>query len=64
LSAKKTKNRQTYQLKEVAYFLNHPKILCQLFLERRNFFHTEIPGRNWEPESPSLKKKLRVAGGE
>ena len=21
------------------------------------------PGRNWKPESPSLKKKLRVAGG-
>ena len=21
------------------------------------------PGRNWEPESPSLQKKLRVAGG-
>ena len=26
-------------------------------------FRVILPGRNWEPESPSLKKKLRVAGG-
>ena len=37
--------------------------LIQIFLLVTNF-RIERPGRNWEPESPSLKKKLRVAGGE